>query len=148
MKKFMMMALAVAGLLTMPVLGHAESIWYKGWSDRYDYSKYATYQYTSIKADIGVWPVAYGHTAGAVYTDDGWATVNWVNAQWVANVPNAFGGQDEAWKVYLLGGNTCGQMGCGFTPFTFEFALYVRNAAGQTTWANNGGQNYRVSFSQ
>ena len=147
-KKLMMLAMVAAGLMAAPVSSKGESIWYKGYGDRWDYTKYATYQYTNLKVDFGVWPMAYGHTAGAVYTDDGWTTVNWGTGQWVANVANPFGGQDEAWKVYLLGGNTCGQMGCGFTPFTFEFALYVKNSANQTFWNNNGGSNCRITLNQ
>jgi hypothetical protein len=61
-------------------------------------------------------------------------------------VSNPYGGQDEAWITYLLGGNTCPTFGCSFTPFTFEFALYVQNAQGQWKWANNGGQNFRISL--
>lgn len=147
MKKALL-TLLVAGGMALGLAGssQAESIWYKGWGDRFEYSYHTSYQYTSIKVSFGVWPVAPGHTAGAVYTDDGWATVNWSKAQWEANVSNPYGGQDEAWITYLLGGNTCPTFGCSFTPFTFEFALYVQNAQGQWKWANNGGQNFRVSL--
>lgn len=139
-------AVVMAGALAMAAgASRAETIWYKGWGDRFDYSKYASWQYTSVAVDFGVWPVAPGHTAGAVYTDDGWATVTWQGAQWVANVNNPYGSRDEAWSVRLFGGG-CPTMGCGFTPFTFEFALYVQNSAGAWAWDNNRGLNHRISI--
>lgn len=142
----MIMAAVVAGMTYLAASGaQADSIWSKGWDQRSEYWKYSTWIYTSIRANFGVWPVAWGHTAGIVYTDDGWATATWQNARWVANVNNPYGGQDEAWEVYLFGGG-CQQMGCGFTPFTFEYALYVQNSSGQWTWDNNRGMNYRVNM--
>ncbi len=135
----------IVGLLIAAGSVQAESIWYKGHGDRQSYSKYATVQYVSEKVDFGVWPVAPGHSAGAVYTDDGWATATWGTAKWDANVQNPYGGQDEAWSVRLFGGGA-DYIGQPFQPFTFEFALYVANSAGQWFWANNSGMNYRINI--
>jgi len=134
---------AAIGLIVAAGSVNAESIWYKGHGDRQSYSKYATVQYVSERVDFGVWPVAPGHTAGAVYTDDGWTTVTWATAKWEANVNNPYGGQDESWSVRLFGGGA-EYIGQPFSPFTFEFALYVKNSANQMFWDSNGGMNHRI----
>lgn len=146
MRKLILAVFAAHAWLGGLSVARAETIWYQGWGDRFDYNYRTSYQYTSVQARFGVWPVAYGHSAGVVFTDDGWATVNWKNAEWVANVPNPYGGRDESWKVFLLGGRTCQTFGCSFTPFTFEFALYVQNAQGQWFWDNNHGFNHRIDL--
>ena len=130
-------AMVVAGSV------NAESIWYKGHGDRQSYSKYATVQYVSENITFGVWPVAPGHSAGAVYTDDGWQTVIWGTAKWDTNLSNPYGGQDEAWSVRMFGGGA-DYIGQPFAPFTFEFALYVKNSANQMFWDSNGGMNHRI----
>ena len=143
MKKFL--AILTLGMMMLAGSVQAEAIWFKKVDGRYDYTKYATWLATQLKIDFGVWPVAYGHTAGAVYTDNGWATVRWQNAQWQANVGNPYGGQDEAWSVWISGTGPNGQyMGQPFTPFTIEYALYV-TANNQWFWDNNGGQNHRYN---
>ena len=143
MKKIILWAvLAAAGLGIGSA--SAETIWKKSATRTYDYTKYGTWIYTDLRVEYGVWPVAFGHTSGSVWTDDGWQTVRWSTGQWVANVSNPYGGQDEAWAVDMLAGGPNGRsMGQAFTPFTVEYALYVKNAAGQWAWDNNGGQNHR-----
>ena len=145
MKK-LLIAWTVAGVLSaFAGAARAETLWYK-WADgKYSVSKYATNLYTGIRAHFGVWPVAWGHSAGAVFTDDGWASVNWTDASWEANVANGFGGRDEQWGVWMLGGNGGQYIGQPFVPFTFEFALYVRNSSGQWFWDNNRGMNHRIA---
>ncbi len=144
MKKLLkMLAMgAVLGLAAGAV--QAETIWFKKVDGRYDYTKYATWLATQLKVDFGVWPVAPGHTAGTVYTDDGWQSVMWSRpAEWQANVQNPYGGYDEAWSVWFSASGENGQyMGQPFTPFTIEYALYVTDAGGNWYWDNNGGQNY------
>jgi hypothetical protein len=131
------------GLVAGSMASKAEVIWYKGHGDRQSYTKYSTVQYVSERVDFGVWPVAYGHTAGSVYTDDGWTTATWATAKWEANVSNPYGGQDESWSVRLFGGGS-DYIGQPFQPFTFEFALYVKNSSNQMFWENNGGMNHRI----
>ncbi len=141
----------MAGLVVGMALGlgsvsssQAEAIWFKKVDGRYDYWKYATYLATQLKIDFGVWPVAPGHTAGAVFTDDGWATAKWQPAEWQANVQGPFGGWDEAWSVWVTVGGGHGQyVSQPFTPYWVEFALYVRDHYGNWTWDNNGGMNHR-----
>jgi len=135
--------LLVAGSFTG---AHAESIWFKQVGGRYDYTKYATWLATQLRVDFGVWPVAYGHTAGVVYTDNGWATAKWQTANWQANVQGPYGGWDEAWSVWFSASGTNGQyVGQPFSPFVIEYALYVSDANGTWTWDNNSGQNYRYN---
>ena len=137
-------------LLVMAVLAlgsfqqaRGEAIWFKKVDGRYDYTKYATWLAVQLKIDFGVWPVAAGHTAGAVFTDDGWQSVYWQNAHWQANVQGPFGGWDEAWSVWISASGENGQfVGQPFTPFTIEYALYVTDANGVWTWDNNGGLNH------
>ena len=35
-------------------------------------------------------------------------------------------------------------MGQPFSPFTFEFALYVKNSSNQMFWDSKGGMNHRI----
>lgn len=142
MKK-LIMAMIVGLVLAAATAVQAESIWNKGVVARYDYTKYATWLATQLKVDFGVWPCAWGHSTGAVYTDDGWNSVFWADGQWERNVQGPFGSWDESWTVYISGGGDNGQyMGQPFSPFTVEYALYVRNAAGQWAWDNNRGMNH------
>jgi len=142
-KTFVALMLGAVVALGSLADARAESIWFKQVSNRYDYTKYATWLATQLVIDFGVWPVAAGHTAGAVYTDDGWATVIWQGAHWQANVQGPFGGWDEAWKVWISASGENGQyMGQQLTPFTIEFALYVTDANNNWYWDNNSGANY------
>jgi len=143
MKNMMKALVAVLGAIVVAGSVNAESIWYKGHGNRQSYSKYATVQYVSENVTFGVWPVAPGHEAGAVYTDDGWQSAVWATAKWDANVNNPYGGQDEAWSVRLFGGGAS-YIGQPFEPFTFEFALFVKNSANQMFWDNNGGMNHSI----
>lgn len=140
MKKALIFALASAAL-TAGSFG--ESIWFKQVANRYDYTKYATWLMTQLKIDFGVWPVAPGHSAGCVFTDDGWSSVFWQDAQWEYNAQGPFGGWDEHWTVYITAQGENGQyMGQELTPFTIDFALYVTDQYGNWYWDNNGGMNY------
>ncbi|MBP7830693.1 MAG: hypothetical protein KA248_12330 [Kiritimatiellae bacterium] len=145
MKKLATLTLiASIGLFAGSNKADAEQVWFKGFGARYDYVKYGTWLATQIRGDIGVWPVASGHTAGAVYTDNGWKNVYWTDAKWQSNVQNPYGGLDEAWNVWLSASGPNGRyMGMPFTPFVIETAVYVRNASGQWSWDNNVGYNYR-----
>lgn len=137
MKNWIVMSLACVG---MAWTSGAEVVWPMQ-SSIYHRSHAGVYMDTAADVIFGVWPVAWGHTAGAVYTPDGWATVKWTQARWMANVNNNFGGQDENWTLYMTGRNNGG----GYSPITIEYALYVSNQAGQWFWANNGGSNYRLN---
>ncbi len=143
MKKTMI-ALVLGAMLAGTAAVQAESIWNKGVAARYDYTKYATWLATQLKVDFGVWPCAWGHSTGAVYTDNGWQKVMWANGQWEKNVAGPFGGWDESWTVYIGGTGPNGQyMGQKLIPFSIDYALYVKNGAGQWFWDNNKGMNYR-----
>jgi hypothetical protein len=135
--------IAFLGAILLAGAAQAETIWYKGHGDRQSYSKYSTVQYVSENIYFGIWPVAWGHEAGAVYTTDGWQTITWATAKWDANVSNPYGGLDEAWSVRLFGGGGK-YIGEPFKPFTFEFALYVKTASGHMYWVSNSGMNYTV----
>lgn len=125
------------------VSADAESIWLKEVVGRYDYTKYATWLATQLEIDFGVYPLAAGHSAGSVYTDDGWVTANWNDASWKYNVQGPYGGWDESWKVYIGGSGDNGQqIGQDFIPFNIEYALYVTDANGNWYWDNNGGNNH------
>lgn len=140
MKKIIAMLLVGAALTSS---ASAEAIWFKEVSNRFDYVKYATWIMTQLKVDFGVWPVAPGHTAGAVFTDDGWASVYWQEAEWEYNAPSPFGSWDEHWTVYLNARGENGQyMGQSLVPFNVEFALYVTDAEGNWYWDNNNGWNH------
>lgn len=143
MKKIMVWA-AMAAIGLSVATADAETIWQKSTRRTYDYTKYGTWLYTDLRVEYGVWPVAWGHTSGTVWTDDGWQNVRWSTGQWLANVANPYGGQDEAWAVDMLAGGPNGRyMGQPFSPFTIEYALYVKDAAGNWTWNNNSGGNFR-----
>lgn len=140
MKKIIAMLLVGAALTSS---ASAEAIWFKEVSNRFDYVKYATWIMTQLKVDFGVWPVAPGHSAGAVFTDDGWASVYWQEAEWEYNAPGPFGSWDEHWTVYLGARGENGQyMGQSLVPFNVEFALYVTDANGNWYWDNNNGWNH------
>jgi len=142
-KTFVALLLGAVVALGTLADARAESIWFKQVANRYDYTKYATWLAVQLKIDFGVWPVAPGHSAGAVFTDDGWATAIWQGAHWQANVQSPYGGTDEAWSVWISATGENGQyMGQQLTPFTIEYALYVSNANGQWFWDNNSGMNY------
>ncbi|MBU0677759.1 MAG: hypothetical protein KJ626_06550 [Verrucomicrobia bacterium] len=142
-------ALLICGaILLSAVVGKAETVWFKNAGDRYDYNYMGSWIYTSVMVNFGVWPVAAGHSAGTVYTADGWRTAFWGEASWVANVPNLYGGNDEAWRVRLFGNGGNGNFaGARFVPFAFEFALYVDDQYGARYWGNNGGLNYQIPIS-
>lgn len=141
MKK-LMGTLLVTAAMTSAVC--ADAIWFKEVANRYDYTKYATWIMTQLKVDFGVWPVAAGHEAGAVYTDDGWETVYWQPAEWEYNAQGPFGGWDEHWAVWMNASGENGQyMGQDLVPFTVEFALYVTDAEGNWYWDNNNDWNYQ-----
>jgi hypothetical protein len=76
-------------------------------------------------------PIGAGQSAGMVYTTDG--GVNWTNATLSAGTGNA---SNDLWEVTMstYPSNT-----------TFEFALVVNDAQGNSHWANNGGANYAVT---
>lgn len=137
-----LIASAVVALGTLAD-ARAESIWLKGVAGRFDYTKYATWIATQLEIDFGVWPVAYGHTAGSVFTDDGWATAAWQTAAWKYNTQGPYGGWDESWKVYIsASGENGAYVGQPFSPFVIEYALYVTDASGNWYWDNNGGYNH------
>jgi len=143
-----MIALLLGAVVALGTVADArsESIWFKKVDGRYDYTKYATWLAVQLKIDFGVWPVANGHTAGAVYTDNGWASAYWQTAHWQANVQGPYGGWDEAWSVWISASGGHGQyVGQPFSPFVIEFALYVTDANGNWYWDNNGGQNHRYN---
>lgn len=140
MKKALIFALTTAAL-TLGSFG--DGLWFKEVSNRYDYTKYATWLMTQLKINFGVWPVAPGHSAGCVFTDDGWNSVNWQNAQWEYNAQGAYGTWDEHWTVYITAAGENGQyMGQDLVPFNIEFALYLVDQYGNWYWDNNGGLNY------
>lgn len=136
----------IAGLIVcaaMTSAAPAETIWFKQVANRYDYVKYATWIMTQLKVEFAVWPVAPGHGAGAVFTDDGWESVFWQPAQWEYNAQGPFGDWDEHWAVWINASGENGQyMGQSLTPFNIEFALYVTDANDQWYWDNNNGWNY------
>lgn len=134
-----MKKLAILSLVLLPFLAKAETIW------RIDEVvvcggdwKYAGCTAASLSVDIGVWPVAWGHSVNVVYTHDGWRTVKVKSANWVTNFNNPYGGQDEKWRVELPIGYT--SMGGQLQPV--EYAIWVTNGAGQSYWDNNRGWNY------
>jgi len=144
-----MMAMLVGMALAAGAMSDArgEAIWFKKVDGRYDYTKYATWIATQLKIDFGVWPIAPGHSTGAVYTDNGWAKAYWQNGHWQANVQSPYGGWDEAWSVWISATGNNGQyVGQPFSPFTIEFALYVTDANGKWYWDNNGGMNHRYDI--
>lgn len=91
-----------------------------------------------LQVYFGVWPVALGHTAGAVWTCDGWKTTNWGQAHWVQNVANQFGGFDECWELNILN--------VVESPVRFWYALWVDDSQGCRHWDNNHGWNYETAF--
>ncbi len=99
------------------------------------YTKLERRVWTSLEVTFGVWPVALGHRAGAVWTADGWQTVNWTDATWEGNIPNLYGGNDEKWKVIM-------QLGSSPYPVSFWYALYVEDSHGNKSWDNNNSLNY------
>jgi len=130
---------AIVGLAVCAGVSRAEVIWSIN-QNVYHRSHANVYMDTVAESTFGVWPVAWGHRAGAVYTTDGWQTVKWSNAGWLANVNNPFGGLDENWRVSMQGST-----GGGYSPITFEYALYVVNSAGDWSWDNNRGYNHRIT---
>ena len=136
MKKIVVMA-----LLAMVGAGvvQAEHIWVKSKQYvRYVYNGFGPGE-AGFKAKFGVWPVAAGHTAGAVWTPDGWTTVRWATASWCRNVTGPYGNVDEEWNVGYQS---------TFIPNSFSFAVYVVNSAGVWTWDNNNGLNHTVYLNQ
>ena len=118
----------------------AETIWY---IDGYAYPQYedGLFLESVSSVDFGVWPVAPGHVAGAVYTIDGWNTVQWGSASWEYNVPNDYGSYDEHWNWYQ---NLNGPQPTHNNPVYLWFALYVDDQYGNRYWDNNGGWNYQL----
>ena len=126
------------GLWSNPAL--AEDIWYiDGESSEHPYR--GPSEITTVSVHFGVWPVAFGHSAGVVYTDDAWKTVRWDRARWVENVPNEYGGWDEIWRWY----NGCVSVRHPWEPKPkIWFALYVDDTLGNRTWDNSDGWNYEL----
>ncbi|MBU0679732.1 MAG: hypothetical protein KJ626_16640 [Verrucomicrobia bacterium] len=135
MKKLAVMIIAA----TVSVSAFAEHVWLISGSI-YHRSAHNVYMGTVASCYMGVWPVAPGHTAGSVYTDDGWQTVKWSSAGWLANVTGPYGNIDENWSLEMSGYH-----GGGYSPITFEFALYVTDQWGNWYWDNNGGANHQIT---
>lgn len=117
----------------------AESIWQIR-QDGGKFSAYGMYVGQGVKAGFGVWPVASGHSAGAVWTFDGWSTVIWTDASWCENVQGPYGSWDEHWVVPMYVPKEW--TGGGIQDVSVNYALYVDNAQGQRFWDNNAGMNY------
>lgn len=127
------------GLLIVPTLGLAEVTWRSGeFAECVGDFKYGGCTAANLHIDIGVWPVAPGHSVFVVYTHDGWSTYDVVAADWQANVPNPYGGLDESWGVDIA---------IGYTSFgsdlrSVEYAIWVVNGNGEIAWDSNNGMNY------
>ena len=134
------MLVLLATLLAIPSVAEAETIWLTS-SRASEWSSYGIQEVTEATVCFGVWPVAPGHTAGIVYTDDAWATVTWDTASWSTNVPNAYGSYDERWCWY----EKYASIRYAYEPKPkIWFAIYVDDADGNRTWDNNDGWNYEV----
>ncbi len=141
-KMLMMAALAVAAVLSVETAS-ANAIWQIR-STGGQYHRYGMYVGQGAKAQFGVWPVAPGHSAGAVWTWDGWNTVRWREANWCWNQQGPYGNWDEVWLVAMwLSPDDYG-------PWTVDitYALYVDNQYGQRFWDNNNGMNYTLRIGQ
>ena len=112
------------------------------------------YRYNSMlsyaRIEVGVWPVASNHNVGAVYTYDGWETVQYCSdpmnesrsVAWCYNETNAYGGLDEVWRMVL---DSSGPLFGQASPADFEYAVFVAVDGIITAWDNNNGANYQVS---
>jgi len=144
--KYMIKVLLGAMVFSMASLSHGEAIWLKS-AEYVKLQPYSTITSTGFKLNVGVWPVAPGHSVGAVYSPDGWQTVLWTDSSpsgvwsggnWCENVTGPFGNVDESWVVWTsLGVSYYG------IPSNYDFALFVNTTNG-TYWDNNGGNNYQV----
>lgn len=116
------------------------TIWQIRTESRCD-TKYGHSLYATLDVWFGIWPVALGHQAGAVWTIDQWNTIRKDPAAWEGNVPNPYGGYDEHWKVTMSVGNSM------YYPVKFWYALYVKDSQEITYWDNNRGRNYECIVS-
>jgi len=87
-----------------------------------------------FEVEIGIWPVALGHTIGLVWTPDQWHGVYWTNAIWIYNIQNNYGSYDEIWKATIDYKAD--------HPVSFWYALYAIDTHGNWYWDNNNGWNY------
>ncbi len=134
-----------AAVLLSVVSASAEAIW-KIQDDGGKFTLKGVYLGQGVKAKFGVWPVAAGHSAGAVWTHNGWSSVHWTDASWCENVQGPYGGWDEHWLVAMFVQPTW--TGGGPVDVNVNYALYVDNAAGERSWDNNGGMNYNYFIGQ
>lgn len=131
--------LAVSAALLGCVSASAETIWRKS-AVAYVYTYIGIYISHEMDINLGVWPVASGHSTGAVWTPDGWNTVNWASGTWAQNVPNQYGSYDESWWIdisHVDAGGKCEDV-------YFWYALYVDTSDSTRYWDNNGGYNYET----
>ncbi|MBU0676795.1 MAG: CBM21 domain-containing protein [Verrucomicrobia bacterium] len=141
-----LIAMVCAGLVLgaiAPQMAEAEHIWFK-WGSLTTWTQYGIQEYARASVDIGVWPVAPGHTVGIVYTLDGWRSYRWGEAGWVRNV-QGLGGMDEAW--IFRSSNYMWDVTGYLYPLDFEFALCVSDQWGNWYWDNNGGMNHHLYYS-
>lgn len=113
------------------------------WQIQHDGGKFYVsgfYLGQGVKAKFGVWPVAAGHSTGAVWTHNGWSSVHWATGYWCENVQGPYGEWDEHWLVPLY--VTPDWTGGGPADVGVHYALYVDNADEDRFWDNNGGNNY------
>ena len=140
-RKSVAMAIVAAVCLLGGNRARGEVIWYKGGAAGHNF-QYGSYAGTAVGVTFGVWPVAPGHSAGAVWTTDGWRTVHWSPAQWAQNVPGSAGNLDEEWRWAET--ITCTPTPAYGTQTYIWFAVYVDNQSGQRSWDNNNGWNYQL----
>jgi hypothetical protein len=111
-----------------------DTIWQINASSQW-YSRLGIRVWSATEVTLGVWPVAPGHRAGAVWTTDGWQTVRQDSARWRRNIANPFGRDDEEWVVTMI-------IQSSQNPVRFWYALYVEDGQGIRYWDNNNGWNY------
>ncbi len=99
--------------------------------------------YIRFQVDIGIWPVAPGHEVIVRWTRDCWKTFDDWGASWISNIPNPYGGWDEAWSAIIKTDDSA--------DILFWYAVFVRikNDKGnviEEIWDNNGGWNYELHY--
>ena len=133
MKKMILAALAAL----LPALGQAEIVW-KRCDVASTTGAYGQYPSVTASVKVGVWPVALGHSVGAIWTADNWRTVQWAFGSWCWNEPSptGTGDWDESWRVHWSLPEA--------QASSFQYAIFVQDALGNLYWDNNHGWNHEL----
>lgn len=160
LQKSSLVALVVSGVMLVSQSALAQHVGRVAdgyWKGDWPYSgNVVSYNDRNVWIDIWVHNLGYTKSVGIVWTDNGWAKVNWTSAKYELSYKDGA----ERWGVDLIPAgkfmwhrsgahgwveNTGNIQTISNNGKYIEYAIYYQNPyTGTTYWDNNGGYNFRL----